>query len=125
MKIRRCHVCKCTETSACPGRCWWIGEDLCSSCGLLASRHFRERPLLRRPRKFWWVRHVDLEMGFVTWSIRYFINGRVYGSDLCRDIEHIRQNGRDMLARELRMIRFHHRIRLAGLRGLNQEKVRG
>lgn len=27
-----CRVCGCTETRACPGRCWWVEPDLCSAC---------------------------------------------------------------------------------------------
>lgn len=30
--IRHCRVCLCTEDRACPGRCWWVAEDLCSIC---------------------------------------------------------------------------------------------
>lgn len=30
---RHCRICGCTENSACPGRCAWVGEDLCSTCG--------------------------------------------------------------------------------------------
>ena len=29
---RRCRVCGCTETTACPGGCHWVEADLCSSC---------------------------------------------------------------------------------------------
>lgn len=125
MKERRCHVCRCTETRACPGRCWWIGQDLCSSCGIRASRHLRERPLLRQPRKFFWKRHVDIEMGFVSWSLRYCINGRMYGSDLTLTIEDLQMHGRAGAAQQLRMIRFHHRICRAGLRAVVQEKKYG
>lgn len=32
MKERACRVCGCTQSRACPSRCWWIEEDLCSSC---------------------------------------------------------------------------------------------
>lgn len=27
-----CRVCGCTENNACPGGCWWVEADLCSSC---------------------------------------------------------------------------------------------
>jgi hypothetical protein len=32
-----CRVCRCTETAACPGGCWWVPDpemlgDICSSC---------------------------------------------------------------------------------------------
>lgn len=27
-----CRICGCWEYAACPGRCWWVAEDLCSSC---------------------------------------------------------------------------------------------
>ncbi len=98
---------------------------MCSSCGVLAARHLQDRPSKRCPRKFWWTRHVDIEMGFVCWSLRYLIEGRVYGSDFSRDIEKIMGFGRAMIAAELRMIRFHHRIRLAGVRSLTHQKARG
>lgn len=29
---RSCRVCGCTNLKACPGRCWWVEPDLCSSC---------------------------------------------------------------------------------------------
>ncbi|WP_285905134.1 phage Gp37/Gp68 family protein [Pseudodesulfovibrio pelocollis] len=29
---RACRVCGCTEHNACDERCWWVEEDLCSSC---------------------------------------------------------------------------------------------
>lgn len=31
---RTCRICGCTETRACPGRCCWVAEDLCSSCAM-------------------------------------------------------------------------------------------
>jgi hypothetical protein len=30
--IRACRVCGCTQESACEGGCYWVAEDLCSSC---------------------------------------------------------------------------------------------
>lgn len=30
--VRACRLCGCTEMQACPGGCWWVGEDLCSAC---------------------------------------------------------------------------------------------
>lgn len=27
-----CRVCGCTQENACPGGCWWVEDDLCSSC---------------------------------------------------------------------------------------------
>jgi hypothetical protein len=30
--VRFCRVCGCTEFAACEGSCWWVGDDLCSSC---------------------------------------------------------------------------------------------
>jgi len=30
--VRRCRVCGCTDTHSCPEGCWWVEEDLCSSC---------------------------------------------------------------------------------------------
>ena len=29
---RACRVCGCTEHHACLGGCYWVEEDLCSSC---------------------------------------------------------------------------------------------
>lgn len=29
--IRRCRVCGCTDDNACPGGCYWVEDDLCSS----------------------------------------------------------------------------------------------
>ncbi len=29
---RRCRMCGCTDARACPGGCWWVGDDFCSSC---------------------------------------------------------------------------------------------
>jgi hypothetical protein len=29
---RYCRVCGCTENNACKGGCWWVEENLCSSC---------------------------------------------------------------------------------------------
>lgn len=29
---RKCRVCGCTPDQACPGGCFWVEEDLCSSC---------------------------------------------------------------------------------------------
>lgn len=29
---RRCRVCDCTDDVACWAGCWWVEEDLCSSC---------------------------------------------------------------------------------------------
>lgn len=30
--VRRCRVCSCTDEIACMSGCWWVEEDLCSSC---------------------------------------------------------------------------------------------
>jgi hypothetical protein len=27
-----CRVCGCTNFAACAGGCWWVEDDLCSSC---------------------------------------------------------------------------------------------
>lgn len=27
-----CRVCGCTDERACEGGCWWVEDDLCSSC---------------------------------------------------------------------------------------------
>ena len=29
---RKCRVCGCDWNHPCPGGCWWVEEDLCSSC---------------------------------------------------------------------------------------------
>ena len=123
MKIRRCHVCKCTETSACPGRCWWIGQDLCSSCGPRAARHLRERVPLRQPRKFYWLRRVDVELGLVTWCLRWIVAGKAHGFDVCKDILEIQADGRSLAASILRRARFAERIRVADLRRTTQQKA--
>ena len=30
--VRRCRVCGCTDDQACEGGCYWVEDDLCSSC---------------------------------------------------------------------------------------------
>ena len=30
--VRRCSVCGCTDEHACPGSCWWVAANLCSTC---------------------------------------------------------------------------------------------
>lgn len=30
--VRRCRACQCTDDEACMSGCWWVDEDLCSSC---------------------------------------------------------------------------------------------
>lgn len=30
--VRTCRECKCTDTAACPGGCYWVEPDLCSAC---------------------------------------------------------------------------------------------
>lgn len=32
VRERACRVCGCTALRACPGRCHWVGADLCSAC---------------------------------------------------------------------------------------------
>lgn len=32
MAEQRCRVCGCTWRAACPGSCYWVDPDLCSSC---------------------------------------------------------------------------------------------
>lgn len=32
LDVRRCRDCGCTDAWACPGGCWWVERDLCSSC---------------------------------------------------------------------------------------------
>ncbi len=31
-QLRRCRACGCTEDCACDGGCWWVADDLCSTC---------------------------------------------------------------------------------------------
>jgi len=30
--VAYCHVCGCTEEAGCEDGCWWVADDLCSSC---------------------------------------------------------------------------------------------
>lgn len=30
--VRACRHCGCTDVRACPGGCWWVGDDVCSRC---------------------------------------------------------------------------------------------
>jgi len=30
--VRACRECGCTNESSCPEGCWWVWDDLCSSC---------------------------------------------------------------------------------------------
>jgi len=30
--VQKCRVCGCTQERACPGGCYWVEPDLCSSC---------------------------------------------------------------------------------------------
>lgn len=30
--LRRCRICGCTDDNACMGGCYWVEDDLCSSC---------------------------------------------------------------------------------------------
>jgi len=32
LKEKKCRVCGCTDVCACPGGCYWVQDDLCSSC---------------------------------------------------------------------------------------------
>lgn len=32
-----CRRCGCTDERGCPEGCWWIEEDLCSSCGVVTN----------------------------------------------------------------------------------------
>jgi hypothetical protein len=31
---QRCRRCGCSNLSACAGGCWWVEDDLCSSCAV-------------------------------------------------------------------------------------------
>jgi hypothetical protein len=33
-----CRECGCSNLSACEGGCWWVEDDLCSSCAEAAAR---------------------------------------------------------------------------------------
>lgn len=33
-----CRECGCTDNVACPGGCWWVEPDLCSTCAALPTR---------------------------------------------------------------------------------------
>lgn len=33
VSLRKCRYCGCTDDRACEGGCWWIADDVCSSCG--------------------------------------------------------------------------------------------
>lgn len=86
-----------------------------------AARHLKERVPSGPPKKFWWTRHVDIEMGFVRWSLRYCANGQLFGEDLHLCIIDINVMGRFVVAHQLRKVRFRQRIRLADLRGEARE----
>lgn len=49
---RRCRVCGCTDDRACPGGCWWVSWDLCSSCRDDAYRDSTPVDLGPRPEGF-------------------------------------------------------------------------
>lgn len=70
----------------------------------------------QRPRKFYWTRHADVEMGFVRWTLRYVVNGECFGCDVCIAVYALQDEGRRYGANNLRRIRFHHRMELANLR---------
>jgi hypothetical protein len=31
---QRCRSCGCSNLSGCPGGCWWVEDDLCSTCAV-------------------------------------------------------------------------------------------
>lgn len=39
VKVRACRVCGCTDERACPPTCWWVGDDLCSSHGIVDEKY--------------------------------------------------------------------------------------
>ena len=43
--VRRCAVCGCTDERACPGSCWWVAADLCSTCLAGVDTAHSHRPL--------------------------------------------------------------------------------
>jgi hypothetical protein len=48
-RIGVCRVCGCTDDRACPGGCFWVEPDLCSSCmDKTYFCHLTQRPLKRR-----------------------------------------------------------------------------
>ncbi len=41
---RKCRVCGCTDDKACePYGCWWVEDDLCSSCSLVIGAPSKKR----------------------------------------------------------------------------------
>jgi hypothetical protein len=38
----KCKHCGCTDAQACPGGCWWVSPEVCSSC----EGKIKERPIL-------------------------------------------------------------------------------
>jgi protein gp37 len=61
---RACRVCGCTENNACDEGCWWVEEDLCSSC------IGKKTPEGDRPVKYWMVgkRRAGRELDGRTWD---------------------------------------------------------
>ena len=33
-RLEQCRVCGCSELDPCPGGCFWVEDDLCSSCAI-------------------------------------------------------------------------------------------
>jgi hypothetical protein len=42
--VRTCRVCGCTDDNACPPTCWWVAEDLCSTCDSIETPHWSGMP---------------------------------------------------------------------------------
>lgn len=40
--LRSCRSCGCTDDNACVPACWWVEEDLCSTCA--AGAHLIQEP---------------------------------------------------------------------------------
>ena len=61
---RSCRVCGCTENNACDEGCWWVEEDLCSSCV------GKKAPEGDRPVKYWMVgkKRAGRELDGRTWD---------------------------------------------------------
>lgn len=51
--VRQCHSCGCTDQLGCPGRCSWIGPNLCSHC---RGRAVAQNPFAAEPAQAGGVR---------------------------------------------------------------------
>ena len=63
MTERKCRKCGCTDDRACNGGCYWVEEDLCSSC--------LERSLIFRAKMKYWVLKATINTFFYMKKINY------------------------------------------------------